>query len=321
MIQTPERLQAIRKTVTTFASLFKDIPFVRYDDQGKEIERIKVPIVYGNKEKYIKRLETIDEKIQITLPRIEYGLINIQYDPSRRTNQANKILGCSATGSVYVNSPTPYNFNFELVLYTRNIEDANQIIEYILPHFYPDFNIKINFVPDAGISKNVPFTFQGESQDEDSTGSFDSSVRSVFRTLNFVARSYIFPPTRNVVPILQAETNIYIQTSNREFNISNGAGYFLKGDYVFQGISLDRASAKGTVEYFNANTGTLYLSDIKGEFKSNTIIYNTFKTAYFTLNTIPNDNLAINSVITPVPNTYPVTGPYEYNIILNDYTS
>lgn len=321
MIQTPERLQAIRKTVTTFASLFKDIPFVRYDDQGKEIERIKVPIVYGNKEKYIKRLETIDEKIQITLPRIEYGLINIQYDPSRRTNQANKILGCSATGSVYVNSPTPYNFNFELVLYTRNIEDANQIIEYILPHFYPDFNIKINFVPDAGISKNVPFTFQGESQDEDSTGSFDSSVRSVFRTLNFVARSYIFPPTRTVVPILQAETNIYIQTSNREFNISNGAGYFLKGDYVFQGISLDRASAKGTVEYFNANTGTLYLSDIKGEFKSNTIIYNTFKTAYFTLNTIPNDNLAINSIITPVPNTYPVTGPYEYNIILNDYTS
>lgn len=320
MIQTPDRLQAIRKTVTTFASLFKDIPFIRYNDQGVEIERIKVPIVYGNKEKYIKRLEVIDEKIQITLPRIEYGLINIQYDPSRRTNQANKMIGCSSTGSVYVNSPTPYNFNFELVLYTRNIEDANQILEYILPFFYPDYNIKINFVPEAGMVKNVPFTFQGESQDEDSTGGFDTPVRSVFRTLNFVGRSYIFPPTRSVVPILQAETNIYIPSVRQDFYISNGSGTFITGEYVFQGNSFERATAKAVVEKFNANTGLLQLIEIKGTFKSNTKIYNTLKNTSYTIDTVPNPNLALSSVITPIPNTYPVIGPYDYNIVINDYT-
>lgn len=320
-MQTPERLQAIRRTVTTFASLFKDIPFIRFDDSGNEVERIKVPIVYGNKEKYIKRLESIDEKIQITLPRIEYGLIDIQYDPSRRTNQGNKFVGCTSAGSVYVNSPTPYNFNFELVLYTRNIEDANQILEYILPHFYPDYNIKINFVPEAGISKNVPFTFQGESEDEDSTGSFDTPVRSVFRTLNFVGRSYIFPPTRPVVPILQAETNIIIPSSREDFYVSNGAGNFVQGEYVFQGPSFDRATAKAVVEKFNSNTGLLQLLEIKGLFKSNTKIYNTLRTTSYTIDKVPNQYLALESIITPVPNTYPVIGPYDYNIIINDYTA
>jgi len=315
------RLQSIRKTVVAFASLFKDIPFIRYDNSGNEIERIKVPIVYGNKEKYIKRLESVDEKVQITLPRIEYGLIDIQYDASRRMSQANKMLGCSGSGAAYVNSPTPYNFNFEWVLYTRNIEDANQILEYVLPFFYPDYNLKVNFVPEAGISKNIPFTFQGESQDEDSTGIFESPVRSVFRTLNFVARSYIFPPPRYVVPILQAETNIYIPTSRQDFYVSNGSGILVPGDYVFQGISFERATAKATVEKFNANTGLLQLIDVKGTFKSNNKIYNVLKNVNYIIDTVPNQYLALESIITPVPNTYPVTGPYDYNIIINDYTA
>lgn len=203
------RLQAIRKTTVAFASLFKDIPFIKYDQTtGNEIERIKVPIIYGNKEKYVKRLDIPNEKVQITLPRIEYGLINMLYDPSRRTNQANKIVGCSSNKKAYINSPLPYNFNFEIVIYTRNIEDANQIMEYILPFFYPDYNLKLNFVPEVGIIKNVPITYNGESEEEDSTGYFDSPIRSVFRTLNFLARSYIFQSPKYMVPILQSE--IYI---------------------------------------------------------------------------------------------------------------
>ena len=128
------RLEPIRKTTVAFANLFKDIPFIKYDNiTGEEIDRIKVPIIYGDKEKYTKRLDVAsNEKVQITLPRLEYGLINMVYDASRKMNQANKIVGCSASGSAYVNSPMPYNFNFELVLYTRNIEDANQIMEYIV---------------------------------------------------------------------------------------------------------------------------------------------------------------------------------------------
>ena len=315
------RLEPIRKTTVAFANLFKDIPFIKYDNiTGEEIDRIKVPIIYGDKEKYTKRLDVAsNEKVQITLPRIEYGLINMLYDPARRTNQVNKIVGCNSNGSTYVNSPMPYNFNFEIVLYTRNIEDANQIMEYILPYFCPDYNIKINMVPEAGIIKNIPITYMGDSEDEDSSGTFDSSVRSVFRTLSFVARSYIYQPPKYYKPILFTDTNINIIQSTNNINVVSGNGTFYVGDTVFQGDSFDRATAKATVDYWDPNTKTLRISPVSGSFTPNTVIQNLEKTAkYITANV--NGSIAYNTKITPVPNTYPVVGPYDYNIITTDYT-
>lgn len=316
------RLEPIRKTTVAFANLFKDIPFIKYDNiTGEEIDRIKVPIIYGDKEKYTKRLDVAsNEKVQITLPRLEYGLINMVYDASRKMNQANKIVGCSASGSAYVNSPMPYNFNFELVLYTRNIEDANQIMEYILPHFYPDYNLKINFVPEAGIIKNVPITFMGESEDEDSSGTFDSAVRSVFRTLQFTARSYIFQPPKYYKPILWTNTNIEIQQSTSYIGLGSGNGNFYIGDTIYQGDAFNTASAKGIILNISSNNKILQINPLYGTFTANSTIENLEQTATYNIQYANGNKIAYNTLITPVPNTYPVVGPYEYNIVTTDYT-
>lgn len=314
------RLQAIRKTTVAFASLFKDIPFIKYNENGVELERIKVPIIYGDKEKYVKRLDIPDEKVQITLPRIEYGLLNIQYDPSRKTNQANKIVGCSSSAAAYVNSPLPYNFNFELVIYTRNIEDANQIMEYILPFFIPDYNLKINMVPEVGIVKNIPILFTGDSQEEDSTGVYDSSVRSVFRTLTFTARSYIYQPPKYYKPILSANTNINISQDTTKISMLSGNGTFNIGESVFQGVSYNRPTARAVVAGWNSNTKILEVDTIIGTFVTNTAIQNVSKSAQYIINYVSGSNLVYNTNITPVPNTYPAIEPYDYNIITNDYT-
>jgi hypothetical protein len=315
-----QRLQAIRKTTVAFASLFKEIPFIKYDQNGNEVERMIVPIIYGNKEKYVQRIDIPNEQVQITLPRIEYGLLNMIYDSSRRTNQANKIVGCSSDSSAYVNSPIPYNFNFEIVLYTRNIEDANQIMEYILPFFYPDYNIKLNMVPELGIIKNIPISYTGESEDADSTGSYDSPVRSVFRTLTFTARSYIYQPPKYYKPILSAQTNINIPTNSVQLQMSSGNGTFIIGDLIFQGSAYDRSTARAAVTGWNSTTKILSVENITGSLKSNTTIYNTQKTAQYTLGSLPSSSTVFSTLITPTPNTYPVTGPYEYNIQVTDNT-
>jgi len=317
------RQQAIRRTVIAFSSLFKDIPFLKYEN-GVELERIKVPIIYSNKEKYVKRLDgdpgEIDKKIQLTLPRIEYGLLSYQYDESRKLNLYNKNIGCNSLGNWYVNSPVPYNFNFELTLYTRNIEDANQILEYILPYFTPDYTVKVIMVPEAGVSNNVPVSLLNANMDEDSTGTFDSPVRSVFRTLNFVARSYIYPPARSVKPILQAETNIYVISAKKTFGLVSGNGVFTIGETVYQGETYDSATAKGTIEYFNtATVNAVSITVQGGTFRANGHIKNVFNTADYII-TAEQSNLALSSVITPVPNTYPVVGTYDYNIVIHDYT-
>lgn len=305
------RLQSIRKTTVAFASLFKEIPFIKYNTDGTVLEQITVPIIYGDKEKYVKRLDIPQEKVQITLPRIEYGLVNVEYDASRRTNQANKLMSCKTTGSAYVHSPMPYNFNFELVLYTRNIEDANQIMEYIVPFFYPDYNIKINMVPELNIVKNIPIRLTGDSQEQDSTGAFDSPVRSVFRTLTFTARSYIFQPPKYFKPILQANTNIFVPSSVNGYQLANGYGTFLQGERVFQGPSYDRPSGTATVTYFNPNTLVIKLSNIKGNIVANSTLYNIARTKQYNITSLPDNGLYLTTKDTPSPNTYPVTGPYE----------
>lgn len=315
-----DRLQAIRKTTIAFASLFKDIPFIKYDESGNIVEQIRVPIIYGDKEKYVKRLDVSPEKVQITLPRIEYGLVNIQYDPSRKTNQANKITGCSSQGLAYVHSPMPYNFHFELVLYTRNIEDANQIMEYIMPFFTPDYNLKLLMVPEAGISKNIPVTLTGDSQEQDSSGVYDSSVRSVFRTLTFTARSYLFQPPKYYKPILEAKTNIRIPQNTVTIQLANGSGEFAQNEIVYQGLTFNRQTARAYVSQWDSNSKILIVSDVKGVLKPNVAIQNQNKSAIYTLGSIQNSNIVFSTNITPNPNTYPVTGTYAYNIDITDNT-
>jgi hypothetical protein len=318
------RAFAIRKTTVAFASLFKDIPLIKYNHLGIETERVKIPIIYSNKEKYVKRLEgdpgEIDKKVQITLPRIEYGLLGIQYDLSRKTNQANKIVGCGSNSTVYVNSPAPYNFMFELTLYTRNMEETNQIMEYILPYFTPDYNIKINMVPQAGISKNVPITLNGVVDEQDSTGIFDSAVRSIFRTLSFTARSFIFGAPNYYKPILEATTNIIMLNNKHRFFLSAAnTGKFAIGESVFQGVVYDRATAIGTVDSWDYTNKILSVTPTKGIFVANTTIQNILGTAIYTLVTMDADKLSSKTVIIPTPNTYPVVGAWTANAITTQY--
>ena len=318
------RLQSIRKTTVAFASLFKDIPIISYDDNGIEVERRIVPIIYGDKEKYVKRLDIPHEKVQITLPRIEYGLTTMEYDVDRKLNGANKLMGCAAVGDTYVNSPIPYNFNFELILYTRNIEDANQIMEYILSHFQPDYNMRIVMVPEAGIIKTIPVTFNGDSEEEDSTGSFDSPVRSVFRTLTFTARSFIFQPPQTYVPILMANTNMNIPQSYTYsyYNIQliDGFGDFKGGENVYQGYNYDTASAKATVASWDKYTKILSVTTVIGSFTKNSILRNVVGSAEYFIGGLPESGLVYATSITPISNTFPPVGPYGLNIKITDNT-
>lgn len=318
------RSQAIRKTTVAFSSLFKDIPFTKYDDAGVAIEQFKVPIVYSNKEKYIKRTEAepgeISTKVQLTLPRIEYGLLELTYDPSRKLNQINKIRGCSSDGSAYVGSPVPYNFIFELTLYTRNIEEANQIMEYILPFFSADYNVLVNMVSELGIVKSIPITLNSESEtEEDAIGDYDSKIRSVFRTLNFTARSYLYPAPKYYKPILQADTNIIIDNAKLGFMLSSNTGTFNIGDMVFQGKSYNRTTAVAQIVEYNPYMKTIGFIMKSGKLQSNTQIQNLSGTAIGIIDN-PVNALAINIESTPIQNTYPVTLPYKFKVKVTDYS-
>ena len=84
--------ESIRRAVIGFGSLFNDIRVIRKNADGTTKETIRVPLSYGSKEKFIRRItesSSISDSphIQITLPRLGFDITGFAYDPTRKTNK------------------------------------------------------------------------------------------------------------------------------------------------------------------------------------------------------------------------------------------
>jgi hypothetical protein len=264
----------IRKLVVSFGKLFDDITLVRYNPDLSEAERFLVPLVYATKELYVRRLEddpALDKKIQIALPRMSFEMNGLTYDVSRKLNTNIKSFAQTSSGVIAQYNPVPYNFDFNLYIYVRNIEDGTQIIEHILPYFAPDYTLKLNLIPEMGIVKEVPIVLNSATSEIDYEGDKNSETRMIIWTLNFTVKGFIFGKTSTAGLIRTSITNIFSNVSQADkfiFNMAQpGIGTYQAGETVYQGYSAQSATASGKVVLWDNNT--LHLTNIDGNFVSN----------------------------------------------------
>lgn len=267
--------RVIRKLVVGFGNLFNDITLVRYNPNQTEAERIVVPISYAAKELYVKRLQQdpyLDKKVMMTLPRLSFEMTGFQYDSSRKQNTNVKNYNQTAAGVVSQYNPVPYNFDFELYLYVRNIEDGTQILEHIMSYFTPDYTIKLNMIPEMGIVKEVPIILNSASQDIQYEGDQSSETRIIIWTLSFTIKGYIYGAVSDAGGIIKTSiTNVYnnINTDDElqfTMNVATGLGDYQVGEIVYQGFSQSTASASAIV--VNWSNNKLTLKNINGNFVS-----------------------------------------------------
>jgi hypothetical protein len=266
--------RSIRKLTVAFGNLFDNITLVRYNPDLTESERFIIPITYANKELYVQRLEAdydLDKKVQITLPRFSYEMTGFTYDPSRKQNTNIRNFSQTTTGTVGQYNPVPYNFDFNLYLYVRNIEDASQVIEHVLSYFTPDYTVKINMIPEMGIVKEVPIVLNSTNQDIKYEGSRDSDTRMIIWTLNFTVKGFIFGPVSQTNVITHSITNVYNMMTAEDqvqftMNRATGIGTYRTDEVVYQGYSLATATATAKVVVFGGTN--LTLTNIKGNFVS-----------------------------------------------------
>jgi len=264
----------VRKLVVGFGNLFNDITLVRYNPDNTEAERFIVPIAYAPKELYVQRLEgdpTLDKKVQLTLPRLSFEMVGLTYDPTRKQNTNFKSFAQTTGGTVSQYNPVPYNFDFNLYLYVRNIEDGTQVIEHILPYFTPDYTIKLNLVPEMGIVKEIPVVLNSTTHETTYEGPRDSDTRTIIWTLNFTVKGYVFGQISSAGLIHTSITNIYNEITPQDkviFNMAHtGVGEYQIGEIVYQGYNAKMSTATGKVVDFG--NGQLHLTNISGNFVSN----------------------------------------------------
>jgi len=208
--------KSIRNLVVAFGSLFNNIYITREDSNNEEVSRIKVPLGYGPKEKYLRfALENNSQdqgkvRAAYTLPRLAFEMTSINYDTMRKINSLIKHageLGEESTTAVERFVGVPYNIEFSLYVMTRNSEDGLQIIEQILPFFTPEFNVTVK-MNTLNKKVDVPINITSVSMVEDYEGEMDQR-RSITHTLTFSAKTYIFGPEKTYNLIQEVQTNIF----------------------------------------------------------------------------------------------------------------
>ena len=206
--------ESIRKLIIGFGSLFNDINVERRNADGTLKETIRVPLSYGPKEKFIRRIQESSSisdhsKVQITLPRLGFDITGIQYDPTRKTNKLRKTKAVSQDGLAqsYNYAEVPYIISLGLYAFSRNQNDNLQIVEQILPYFTPEFIVSMK-VNDINNKVDVPIVLGGVNTVEEYEGAFDTR-RNLTSTFEFTAKTYIYGPVKTSKIILQSEIDIF----------------------------------------------------------------------------------------------------------------
>lgn len=317
--------RVIRKLVVGFGSLFDKITLVRYNTDRSEQQRVLVPLAYATKELYVKRLEDdpdLQKKIQIALPRMSFEMNGLTYDVSRKQNTNIKQFKRTAEGVISQYNPVPYNFDFSLYIYVRNMEDGTQIIEHILPYFTPDYTIKLNLIPEMGIVKEVPVILNNASHEIVYEGDKNSETRMIIWTLNFTVKGFIFGKISDTGGLIKHSiTNILDGikfTDIIEMNMTpSGIGQYKVGELVYQGFSYQSATASAVVENWNGTV--LKLKNIQGNFMSDKLIIGAESDAKYNFTNyqiMPSTLARID--IKPNPLTANGNNDFDYDIRINE---
>lgn len=338
--------RSFRKYVVIFGTMFNNISIKRYATDGvtsKEV--IKVPLAYGAKEKFITRLQqdpTLTKSVAITLPRLNFEMTNISYDSSRKQQSSIKIAAVDTTTARTVKSQyigTPYNFDFTLSVFVRNIEDGTQIVEQILPYFVPDYTVTANLVPALNIIKDIPIVLNSVSQNIEYEGDLESQ-RIITWDLTFTVKGYLFGPVANSAIIIGVDTgvvangsnviaggsttNLFYDTNNKAIqtvvmqNTANtGNGTYLEGETI---NVENKRDVLGTVLYWRPNSNTLIATSMTGVLSANDIVIGADSHARYVVSTVETTPLLIaNTKITQSPVTADTNDDFGYTIQSKEY--
>jgi hypothetical protein len=291
--------------VVTFGTLFNDLEIVRYTQAGTPKEKLKVPLSYGSKERYLTRITSdpnLIKTINTLVPRMSFNLENLEYDTSRKQISTLRNFAGETDSTVKTQFvPVPYNYEFSLSIYVRNTEDGTQILEQILPFFTPDFSVVVDFIPSMNQKYTVPIILNSVSSTVDYEGvDADGTTRLIIWDLNFTAKSFIWPPVKSGNLITRANTQLFIDLSNTSqqkayVDFANGYGVLTQGETV-RDIANNFVA---TVDYFsNTTTGEIILTGANKTLQPSYVLTGDYSNSRYAVQSLDQNALKAIKVIT-----------------------
>lgn len=188
--------ETFKTAIKIFGKLFSNITIKRAS------EIVPVPISYAPKDKVIQKYYTwlagsIQDQIAIQLPRIGFIMGDPTVDKAKQLNRLHRLYppGINKTPSSY--NAIPIILPFTLSVMTKNSDDMFQIVEQIIPFFYPDFSITVKDNPLLQLETDYIYKLDSITQEQDTwDGNFEDR-RLIIWTMNFTCDLNLYHPVQD----------------------------------------------------------------------------------------------------------------------------
>ena len=299
--------ETIKRCVSVFGTMFNNIQFKKVKADGTVLTSPIVPISYGPKQKFLDRIAeepnlSDSNRSAISLPRMAFELTGFEYDVARQQNKlirAHKSVYEADGKRGFQYQPAPYNLNFTLSILTKNMNDALQIVEQILPYFQPEYTVTMKMVDSMPDNRDVPIILNSVSFSDEYEGGFDDR-RIIEYTLDFTMKTYFFGPVYTGNLIKNVIERTYAGDGNTAFTSSEitqtGLVKEVKHYEPAFGERCNAVSNSTTVTFADAINTKISVSDE---------VFGTNLTTNPTISSIANDkkSIVLNNAITVDANT------------------
>lgn len=180
------------KYCVVFGTFFNDVIIERGDSTTSDIQKFKVPIEFGPREKFLgmTNAKPEDQKIRaIQLPRMSYELTGMTFDATRKIGRLNLLNNQSRI----MLRGAPWNFNFKLSIMTKNLLDATKIVEQVLFMFQPDYTVDVKLIKGFDHVDRISTDFMGVSHQDEYEGDFIRLRRTIWE-IDFVMKGWLYGP-------------------------------------------------------------------------------------------------------------------------------
>ena len=207
-------LSFYRDTSKELLSLFSDAQVL-----GEDLEIASVPVFYANPERAIAKLF---KTRNLTLPVMTLSISDTEQDVTRRrpnydieywTVKDHKRNRYTRIASL---APIAVNVSYQLHLWTRYVEDMNQLLEYVMQKFRPHLRVETDFMINA-------CAFMTAVGDNSTLTVGDREDRIIRKTITFNVETYM--PTRQYM----IQSNGEIREMNYETTLDLGVPFSASG--------------------------------------------------------------------------------------------
>ena len=291
--------ETFKRAVSIFGTMFNSITIKKTLADGTVLTQQIVPISYGPKQKFLQRLAeepdlTTGNRTAISLPRLTFELTGIEYDATRQQNKlirsekANLEVGDIGKRGFQYN-PAPYTLNFQLSVLAKNVIDALQIVEQILPYFQPEYTVSMKMIDEMSDVRDVPIVLQSVTMTDTYEGSFEER-RVIEYTLDFQMKLYFFGPvyTGEIIKNVIERTYLGIgQDTGFTSSEIDGAGLVKEVKHYEPAFGEDTSTA------VSASTTVSFSTAINSKISVNDEVFGTNLTTNPTVSAIAGDKLSI----------------------------